>query len=242
LKSLRYYLPTTFDLALVPIKKLVTPQVSISLEHAHSILEGERGPIEDDANASLCLGSPLSVGRVEAAFLGSPKNQPFSNSLSFLYQFSSDDTNLKFISVPSLKPIREMNLATEGAAHPYDVKAVPIAVGMGLPLVHVLRVPRGTNSKNEAANRLIIANGIHRIFRLAELGNTHVAAMVQTMGYDDIANPFIDVTRERLFLKRPITVSTLADERVSRAFKWKKSKRVITMQVTVNQETSYISM
>ena len=242
LRSFRYYLPPTFDLAFVPIRKLVTPQMSISREHARSVLKGTEGPISDDENASLCLGSPLPSHQIEAAYLGSPKTPSFQNSFSFVYQFSSDDPNLRFIPMQQLKPVRDMNLATEDAPFSYDAKAIPVAVGLALPIVHILKVPKGSDPATRmTTHRLIIANGIHRIFRLAELGNTHVAALVQTMSYDDIPNPFIDGPKDKLFLPKPLTISTLADDHISRAFKWKKSRRVIKLQLTVNQEISYFA-
>jgi hypothetical protein len=111
-----------------------------------------------------------------------------------------------------------------------------------LPIVHVLKVPRGTDPATRMTkHRLIIANGVHRVFRLAELGNTHVASMVQTMSYDDVPNPFIDGPKDKLFVPKPVTISTLADDHVSRLFKWKKSRRFIKLQVSVNQETSYVA-
>ena len=241
LRSYRDYLPPTFDLALVPISKLVTPQVSISRDHASSILKDATGPVSDDENASLCLGSPASTGRVEAAYLGAPRGPSFANSSTYVYQFSSDDPTLKFIQVPALRPIREVDLATEGAAFSYHAKSIPVMVGLGLPIVHVLRISRATGPSGPTVSRLALANGIHRVFRLAELGNTHAAAMVQTLSFDEVSNPLIDGPKEKVFASKPITISTLADGGVSRVFKWKKSKRVLRLQVTVNQEASYVA-
>jgi hypothetical protein len=242
LRSYRYYLPPVFDIALVPIQKLVTPQASVSLEQVGSILSGAAGPISDDENASLCLGPPRSSHEIEAAYLGSPRTPPYQNGFSYLYQFSSEDRNMRFIPIMTLKPVRDMDLATEGSEFPMDVKAIPIAVGSGLPIVHILKVPRAVDpAAGRNASRLIISNGIHRIFRLSELGNTHVAAMVQTMRYEDLPNPFIDAPRDQLFVPKPLTISTLRDRNISRVFEWKKSKRVIKLQVTVNQEGTYVS-
>jgi hypothetical protein len=67
-----------------------------------------------------------------------------------------------------------------------------------------------------------VFNGIHRIFRLAELDDTHVAAMVQTLRYDEnMPGIFIDSRKEQLFVPRPpLTVPAMTDGNVSRLFKW----------------------
>jgi len=67
-----------------------------------------------------------------------------------------------------------------------------------------------------------------------------LAVLVETMKYEDIPNPMVEVSKERLFVPKPLTISTLRDGNVSRLFKWKKSKRVIKLMVNVTQETSYV--
>jgi hypothetical protein len=242
LTSYRYFLPITFDLRFVPISKLITPQVSISYDQALSVANEANGPLSDDTNAALCLGSPIPSHPIEGAYLGSQKGPPFQTGSSYVYQFSSNDPSLRVIPMMPFKPLRDMNLATEGAHFSYDVKAIPIAVGLGMPVVHVLKVPRGVDgATGKTRYRTVIVNGIHRAFRLAEIGNTHMAALVQTMDYEEVPNPLVDVPRDRAFSPKPLTISTLRDDRVSRLIKWKKSKRVIRVQVAVSQEVSYIA-
>jgi hypothetical protein len=240
LSAYRAYLPTTFELAFVPIAKLVSPQRYVELEYTRAFFDGLSRRLTDDENAECCLGVPVREAKIDATFLGYPKGQP--GEFSYLYQFSSEDQNIRYIPAMPLKPLHDLDLSAERTSGRYDVKAITVLVGPGLPFVHVLKVPTGFDrASGRPVYRLITSNGIHRIFRLAELGNTHVAALVQTVGTHEVPDPFIETRRDALFGPDPLTVSDVANRAIGRGFRWKKSRRVIKLQVNVIQEISFVS-
>ncbi|MDA4114201.1 MAG: hypothetical protein OK474_09165 [Thaumarchaeota archaeon] len=240
LSSYRVYLPNTYDLALVPISRLVSPQKYIHQEHARSSFDGVSRMLTDDENARFCIGTPVRDAKIDAAFLGCPKGET-AEEFNFLYQFSSDDQNIRYIPPMPLKPLQDLDIA-DGSAANYGVKAVTVSVGPGLPFVHILKVPVGLDGiGRRPVFRLIIANGVHRIFRLAELGNTHVAALVQTMDWQELPPTFIETPRDLLLGPGALKVTDMVNGAITRTFRWKKSKRVIKLQVKVLQDVSFVT-
>ncbi len=236
LASYRYFIPPIFDLAFVPISKLITPQKSLSQDQLGRLLIDARGPLSDDENALLCLGTPLPPAVIDSTYLGSPKSM-VQNRFEYNYQFLSDNPNVRFIPPLPFKPVRDINLAVEGAPFAYDAKVVPIAVGLGLPLVQVIKIPTGVDPQTKAATyKLVLGNGVHRAARLAELGNTHIAALVQFLRFEELPNPFIDGPKEHLLVPRPITITMLSDETVSRRLRWKKVRRTVKLHIAVSYE------
>jgi hypothetical protein len=238
LTAYRAYLPTTYELAYVPISKLITPQTYVELEHARQSFQGLSRKLTDDEVAQYCLGAPVQGGKIDATFLGYPKGDP--GETNYLYQFSSEDDNMRFIPPMPLKPLHDLDLSAETSSARYDVKAIPVLVGPGLPFIQVLKVPLRMDREGGRVSRLIISNGVHRIFRLAELGNTHVAAIVQTASMQEVPDPFVEARRDTLFGPNALRATDIANMDVGRAFRWKKSKRVIKLQVKILQEFSLV--
>jgi hypothetical protein len=141
LAAYRAYLPTTYDLAFVPISKLVSPQRYVELEYTRAFFDGLSRRLTDDENAECCLGAAVREAKIDAAFLGYPKGQP--GEFNYLYQFSSDDQNIRYIPAMPLEPLRDLDLSSERTGGRYDAKAITVLVGPGLPFVHVLKVPTG---------------------------------------------------------------------------------------------------
>jgi hypothetical protein len=139
LTAYRAYLPTTYELAYVPISKLITPQTYVELEHARQSFQGLSRKLTDDEVAQYCLGAPVQGGKIDATFLGYPKGDP--GETNYLYQFSSEDDNMRFIPPMPLKPLHDLDLSAETSSARYDVKAIPVLVGPGLPFIQVLKVP-----------------------------------------------------------------------------------------------------
>jgi hypothetical protein len=240
LSSYRVYLPNTYDLALVPISRLVTPQRYIHPEYARSSFDGATTTLTDDENARYCIGMPVRDAKIDASFLGCPKGET-AEEFNFLYQFSSEDQNIRYIPSMPLKPLQDLDIA-DGSAAKYGVKAVTVSVGPGLPFVHVLKVQVGLDGiARKPVYRLVISNGVHRIFRLAELGNTHVAAMVQTMDWQELPRTFVETPRDSLLGPTALKLTDMANSAITRAFRWKKSKRVIKLQVKVLQDVSFVT-
>ena len=240
LSSYRVSVPNTYDLAFVPISRLLSPQKYVYPEYARSSFGGASGALTDDVNAQFSIGTPVRDTKIDAAFLGCPKGET-AEEFNFLYQFSSDDQNIRYIPPMPLKPLQDLDIA-DGSAAKYGVKTVSVSVGPGLPFVHVLKVHVGLDGiSRRPVYRLIISNGVHRIFRLAELGNTHVAALVQTMDWQDLPSMFIETPRDALLGPGALKVTDMTNGRITRAFAWKKSKRVIKLQVKVLQDVSFVT-
>lgn len=239
LSSYRPYLPIAYDLGFVPVSKLVMSQRRIELEHARESFEGISRKLSDDENAEYCLGQPIRDVRVEAAYLGSPKGSP--SEFNYQYQFSSDDPNLRYIPAMPLKPFQDLDLSEHGSPYHWNVKAATVSVGPGLPFLHVLKVrSRASQFSREPLYRLILSNGFHRAFRLAELGNTHVAAMVQSIDWSELPELLIETPRDALLGPSPPRLTDLTDPATTRTFKWKRSKRVIRLQLRITQEVSFV--
>jgi hypothetical protein len=243
--SYRNYLPAAYDLAFVPLNMLVTPQRSVLLERAHRFAAGATQPLSDDENAELCLGTPIRVPQIAAKWLGSGTNPQNPNQFTYMYQFESDDQDIRYLQIPPLGSLRTVNWAVDGAPHAFDLETVPISVGPGTPLVQVLKVPVGLTITPQGVQtpiyRLILQNGVHRVFRLAELGNQDVAAMVHEVSQDKIPNVLVHTPKAALFSARPLVVTDLANAAISRSFDWQKAKRLVKLQVVVTAETTVAS-
>ena len=240
--SYRNFLPPTYDFAFVPLEKLVTPQRSVLLERAHNFASGATQPLTDDENAELCLGTPIRAPQIDVKLLLSATNPQNPNQLIYVYQFESEDQDIRYLSILPLDPLRTVNWAIEGAPYTFNLETIPISVGPGLSLVQVykVKVPFGYSVSSQGIQtpvyRLILNNGVHRAFRLAELGNKYIAAVVYEMNQDEIPNVLAETPKAALFAPRPLVVADLANAAISRSFDWQKAKRLVKLQVTVTHE------
>lgn len=241
LSSYRAFLPRRYELALVPVSRLVSAQRYIDLDHARSALGGASGRLADDDVARYCVGTPVGKVEIEASFLGYPKDETPAES-TYVYQFSSEDQNVRHISLVPARPILDLDIAGEGRAASYEVKSIPVCVGPGLPFVHILKVPEKEGEQGSpATSRLIVSNGLHRIFRLAELGNTHVAAIVQGIGRDELPETFVETPRGDLLGPGALRVTDFLEPSITRAFAWRKTRRVIRLTLKVLQEATSVA-
>ena len=235
----RAYLPAIYEVGMVPLSKLVSPQRHVDLDYARVSFDGIDRTLTDDEVANYCIGTPVRDAKIDASFLGYPSGRP--GEFSYLYQFSSEDQNVRYIPPMPLKPFQDLDIANDRGTERYDVKAITVLVGPGMPFIHVLKVAVGVDGPGgRPIYRFVISNGVHRLFRLAELGNTHAAALIQPVEMRDIPDPFIDVKRESLFGADALRITEMANSQFGRVFKWKKSKRVIKLQVNVMQEVSFV--
>jgi hypothetical protein len=237
--SYRPYLPAVYEIGMVPISKLVSPQRHVDLDYVRSSFEGRSRPLTDDEVASYCIGTHVRDAKIDASFLGYPNGRP--GEFSYLYQFSSDDQNVRYLPPMPLKPLQDLDISNDESNGRYGVKAITVLVGPGMPFVHVLKVPVGMDDlSGRPVYRLIVSNGVHRLYRLVELGNTHAAALVQPVEIRDIPDPFIETKRGTLLGADALRITEMANPSLGRIFKWKKSKRVIKLQVNVMQEVSFV--
>jgi hypothetical protein len=243
--SYRNYAPANYELAFVPFDILVTPQKSVLLERAHAFASGATQPLSDDENAELCLGTPIRVPQIDAKLLASGANPQNPNQFNYVYQFESDDQDIRYLSIPPLGSLRTVNWAVDGAPHAFNLETIPISVGPGSSLVQVFKVPVGLAITPQGAQtpiyRYILQNGVHRVFRLVELGNTYVAALVHEVSQDEIPNVLVDTPKAVLFSQRPLVVTDLANPAISRSFDWQKAKRLVKLQVTVTPDVTIVT-
>ncbi len=235
----RSFLPAIYELGMVPLAKLVSPQKHVDVDYAKAAFDGISRKLTDDEVASYCLATPIRDAAIDASFLGYPKGP--SGEFSYLYQFSSDDQNVRYIPAVPLKPLQDLDVSDDGGEARYDVKAIAVMVGPGTSFVHVLKVPVGLDtSTGKTVYRLIISNGIHRLSRLYELGNTHAAALIQQVDIREVPDPFIETKRESLFGADALRLTELVDPSLTRVLKWKRTKRVIKLQINVQQDISFV--
>jgi hypothetical protein len=243
--SCRNFLPPRYDLAFVPLEKLVTPQRSVLLERAHNFASGATQPLTDDENAGLCLGTPIRSPQINAKLLLSGMNPQNPNQFTYVYQFESEDQDIRYLHIPQLGSLRKVNWAVDGAPYALNLETIPISVGPGISLVQVLKVLVGHTISPQSVQtpvyRLILNNGVHRAFRLAELGNKYIAAVVHEMNQDEIPNVLVDTPKAALFAPRPLVVTDLANAAISRSFDWQKAKRLVKLQVTVTPEVLFVT-
>ena len=238
--SCRSMLPPSFDLAFVPIEKLVTPQKSVIVERARVSFGKATGVLSQDAIAQFCLGTPVSVPQIDAALLGVGANPQAPNQVVFVYQFSSLDMDVRPIFPSGLQPFQTVNWSAPGSTHPLELKSIPVTVGPGAASVIVRKVPIGVTGTGSVIYRLIIQNGVHRIFRLAEMGNSHVAAVVHTVTPNELEAVMVDTPREILIGQRPLTIGDLVNSKITKAFQWRRAQNVFKLQVTVQHDRTFV--
>lgn len=242
LDAYRPFLPPSFDLAFVPLSKLVTPQKSLILERARAHHNGRTTPLTDDENAELCLGTNVRSSAIDAALIGNSQNPQNPNQVTYLYQFISEDQDIRLMMPSFLEPLKNTDWSANGASLPNNLRTIPISVGPGPTPIHVGKVVVGTDMQdNSTIHRMILLNGVHRAFRLAELGNQYVAAIVQTMTQNEIPSVLVETPKEVLFSQRPLVITDLANSAITRAFAWKKMKSLIKLKVDVTQDRTLVA-
>jgi hypothetical protein len=68
-----------------------------------------------------------------------------------------------------------------------------------------------------------------------------VAALVQTMDWQDLPSVFIETPRDALLGPGALKVTDMINGAITRMSRWKKSKRVIKLQVKVLQDVSFVT-
>jgi len=240
LEAFKHNLPPRYELKFVPIDRLVSPQKNVIIERARSSFGGATSGQTDDQNAKFCLGSQPSNPSIEVTLTG---NQQSANQFAYQYQFLSDNQDIR-IQMPSpFRPTLLVDHSTAGSNLPWMLNTIPIAVSGGTPQVMISKILMGQDKAQNKLYRLIIQNGVHRIFRLAELGNTHVAALVYELTQNELRDPVVETPKSALLTvnPRPISLLDVVDPNISRSFKWKKSKKLARATVTVQFDYSFVS-
>lgn len=235
LASYRIFLQPTFTQGYIPIEKIITPQKSVIIERARALFGGTANRLSDDDNAEFCLGTPITPPVIDIKFLGI---QQAPNELTFNYQFSALDDDIRPIPPNIFQPFVEVDWSSRGSPHRLKLNSVAFTVGPGAsPLVTIAKIPLGPVGPNGApAYRLVLMNGVHRVFRLAELGNTHVAAIVYPANLNEIPQPLVDTPREALLAPRPLMIRDFLNANITKTFAWERVKVVFKLGLTMKQE------
>lgn len=241
LEAYEFLLPPTYELAFVNLDRIVTPQKSVVLDYASQTFGGATTPLTDDDNARFCLGTPKREPRIDAGFLGQIQNPQIPNQVGYLYQFTSDNHDVRVFPPTLLDPFRVVDMSSLNSSHRRKVKSIPIAVGAGPPIVQMAKVPMiHPLTQQLIGHRLVLLNGVHRSFRLAQLGNHQVAALVWTVPPNELPNPVVETPREAILAPRPLMLADLVDSQISRSFRWKESRRLIRLQLGIQLDVSEV--
>lgn len=165
----------------VRISKLVAPQITINALRAE-----RRAKIRQGMNmtelfdlAFESAGEPASITR---QMLGMG-----SDGESLLFTSYDEDIRLHHPSLYRKIPLNENDV------HSHSLESVCLPIGGGLPFAaaYIIQIAPGTS-------RLILANGIHRVYRLAKAGYEWCPLLVCDFTPLELPEPFIDLPRDIL--------------------------------------------
>lgn len=165
----------------VRISKLVVPQITINASRAE-----RRAKIRQGMNmtelfdlAFESAGEPASITR---QILGMG-----SDGESLLFTSYDEDIRLHHPSLYRKIPLNENDV------HSHSLESVCLPIGGGLPFAaaYIIQIAPGTS-------RLILANGIHRVYRLAKAGYEWCPLLVCDFTPLELPEPFIDLPRDIL--------------------------------------------
>jgi hypothetical protein len=184
----------------VRISKLVTPQLSINLEHARM-----RSNITKDLTADelfdVMFDSTSCSENITRQTLA-------LGSSSGAMLFTSYDEDMRFYHPPSYRkiPLNEKDPKSQ------MVDSVCLELGGGYPFASAYRVQIG-----EGKTRLILNNGIHRVFKLAENGYDWCPLVVTDMAPADLPDSLVDLSKIMLLNPKsnPPLISDFLNEDVT---------------------------
>ena len=161
----------------VRISKLVTPQLVINLSRAQ-----KRSNLRKDMSANELFDLSFeSAGHPETITRQTLGIGPNGGALLF----TSYDEDIRLYHPPQYRkiPINEKD------PHSPTFESVNIPVGGGLPFVAAFRVQTGFGT------RLILNNGMHRLYKLAEAGYEWCPSVVSDLVPLEFPDPFVDTPR-----------------------------------------------
>jgi hypothetical protein len=183
LRRIRLYAPfDTHGAALydVNISKLITPQITVSVARAAS------RSVRPEMTAT-------DVFRI--AFEGSRKPDPITRQILAMHPngasvlFTSFDEDVRLHHPPVYQDI-PINKRDDKSAL---LQAVCLPVGGGCGFIFAYRVEIGDGTK-----RLILMNGIHRVYELAKAGFQKVPVAVCDLRQMELPDPIVDLPKQVL--------------------------------------------
>ncbi len=165
----------------VRINKLVTPQITVNPVRAQdrTKVSNNASPDELFDLAFESAGKPESITR---QILGMT---PGGGSVVF----TSFDEDIRLHHPPKY---RSIPLNDEDSSSP-SFENVCMAIGGGSPIAAAFRVPI-----SQDGTRLILSNGIHRVYRLAEMGYEWCTLAVTDLIPLEIPDPFVNLPKSIL--------------------------------------------
>jgi hypothetical protein len=143
------------------IDRLTTPQLGIDLDRSAGLLSADQ-PRDDQAIARLCLDPETFIPKVTV--------RKARNSLQEgEVELESEDEDVRIHLPPVIRQLRAIDSDPLGAVGP----AITFVAAKGAPFVSVAAVPIGGTKA-----RFVVYNGIHRIYRIRELGLEWVPAIL----------------------------------------------------------------
>jgi hypothetical protein len=165
----------------VRISKLVTPQLVINLSRANR-WTNVRKNMKPDELCDLLFQPPNYLEKITCQTLGEG-----NSSGSLLFTSYNEDTRLyhppQFRTIP----------VNENDPQSPNFQSVCILIGGGLPFASAYRVQIG-----DGITRLILNNGIHRIYKLAERGVEWCPIVISDVTYHEIPETFVGTPRSIL--------------------------------------------
>jgi hypothetical protein len=165
----------------VRISKLVTPQLSVNAARAQRRANAKPGM----SNAELIDVSFQSAGKPDAITRQTLGLAPNGGSV----MFTSYDEDIRMHHPPQYRRIPINEKDQESPAF----ESVCFPVGGGLPFAATFRVQIG-----QGASRLILSNGIHRVYSLASAGYEWCPLLVCDLIPMELPDPYVELPRDLL--------------------------------------------
>jgi hypothetical protein len=151
-------LPCRFGM--VELRKVMVGQTHIDLDHAARLKKGIAKKPSPEELFAFCQRSDTKPVPINVRRVGSRK-----------YLFWSKSNDLRFLDPTLIDPMSVGNLALEGRVSSF----LGLPVGFGSNLLNVI----------ESDGRLLLHNGHHRAYALADLGITHAPCLIRSVSRTD---------------------------------------------------------
>jgi hypothetical protein len=185
----------------VNVSKLVTPQISITESRAEERANVKPGMTLDD-QLSIMFESKGEGEPINRQILGIAAN---GGALIF----TSYNEDIRLHNPPQFRPIQINEKDTDSPS----LESVCHPVGGGLPFAAAYRVSFGGPSR---PSRLILSNGIHRVYSFAKAGYQRCPLAVCDLSPIEIPEQFVDLPREILLnpSQNPPLITDFLNERL----------------------------
>ncbi|MBI1828179.1 MAG: hypothetical protein HY222_08755 [Thaumarchaeota archaeon] len=187
LKKYPPYNTQNFGIYDVNISKLITPQISINLNRADKSADIKKEMSMDDL---FDVSFNMSPNRPEIVRQVLGMNPMGGGAI----QFTSYDEDIRIHSPPHFV---NLPVNVDDPLGP-SLESVSVLIGGGYPFASAYRV-----EINEFTSKLVLANGIHRVYKTASAGYQRMPLAVCDLTAMEFPNPFVDFPKEILLGATP---------------------------------------